>query len=107
MQICKCLNVRERVKVIERKIGGPLPSLLSCEASVSVKENPDDKNWTFLNFKKKKKKRANHNKFMAKDLRNAIMDRPHLRNKFNQNRTSDNSHEYKRQPTNIASLKPI
>ena len=44
---------------------------------------------------------------MAKDLRNAIMDRPHLRNKFNQNRNSDNSHEYKRQPTNIASLKPI
>ena len=40
--------------------------------------------------------RANHNKFMTGDLRKAITDRSHLRNKFSQNRTSENWHEYKR-----------
>ena len=39
---------------------------------------------------KKKKNCANHNKFIAKDLRKAIMNRSRLRNKFNQNCTSEN-----------------
>ena len=39
----KCLNVRERVEVVEwNKMVFSLP-LLSCELSVSVKENPDRK----------------------------------------------------------------
>ena len=40
----KCLNVRERVEVVEwnKKIVPSLP-LLSCESSVSVKQNPDRK----------------------------------------------------------------
>ena len=39
----KCLNVRERVEVVERnKMVSSLP-LLSCELSMSVKENPDRK----------------------------------------------------------------
>ena len=42
-------------------------------------------------------KNATHNKFMTKDLRKAIMDRSRLGNKFNQNRTSENWHECKRQ----------
>ena len=47
----KCLNVRERVEVVEwNKMVSSLP-LLSCELSVSVKENPDRK-------KKKKKKKS-------------------------------------------------
>ena len=42
----KSLNVRERVEVVERNkktVPPPLP-LMSCELSVSVKENPDRKN---------------------------------------------------------------
>ena len=40
----KCLIVRERVEVVEwnKKMVPSLP-LLSCESSVSVKENPDKK----------------------------------------------------------------
>ena len=40
----KCLNVRERVEVVEwnKKVVPSLP-LLSYESSVSVKENPDRK----------------------------------------------------------------
>ena len=40
----KCLNVREQVEVVEwnKKIVPSLP-LLSCESSVSVKQNPDRK----------------------------------------------------------------
>ena len=47
----KCLNVRERVEVVEwnKKVVPSLP-LLSYESSVSVKENPNRK-------KKKKKKK--------------------------------------------------
>ena len=45
----KCLNVRERVEVVKWKKMVPSLPLLSCELSVSVKENPDRK-------KKKKKK---------------------------------------------------
>ena len=44
----KCLNVRERVEVVEWNKMVPSLPLLSCELSVSVKENPDRK-------KKKKK----------------------------------------------------
>ena len=44
----KCLNVRERVEVVEWNKMAPSLPLLSCEWSVSVKENPDRK-------KKKKK----------------------------------------------------
>ena len=40
----KYLNVRERVEVVERnKKTAPSLPLLSCELSVSVKENPDRK----------------------------------------------------------------
>ena len=39
----KCLNVRERVEVVEWKKMVPSLPLLSCELSVSVKENPDRK----------------------------------------------------------------
>ena len=46
----KCLNVRERVEVVKWKKMVPSLPLLSCELSVSVKENPDRK-------KKKKKKK--------------------------------------------------
>ena len=46
----KCLNVRKWVEVVEwNKMVLSLP-LLSCELSVSVKENPDRKK----NLKKKK-----------------------------------------------------
>ena len=44
----KCLDVRERVEVVEWNKMVPFLPLLSCELSVSVKENPDRK-------KKKKK----------------------------------------------------
>ena len=44
----KCLNVRERLEVVEWNKMVPSLPLLSCELSVSVKENPDRK-------KKKKK----------------------------------------------------
>ena len=47
----KCLNVRERVEVVEWNKKVPSLPLLSCELSVSVKENPDN------NKKKKKKKK--------------------------------------------------
>ena len=49
----KCLNVRERVEVVEWKKMVPSLPLLSCELSVSVKENRDRKK---INKKKKKKK---------------------------------------------------
>ena len=39
----KCLIVRERVEVVEWKKMVPSLPLLSCELSVSVKENPDRK----------------------------------------------------------------
>ena len=39
----KCLNVRERVEVVEWEKMVPSLPLLSCELSVSVKENPDKK----------------------------------------------------------------
>ena len=39
----KCLNVRERVEVVERNKLVPSLPLLSCELSVCVKENPDRK----------------------------------------------------------------
>ena len=39
----KCLNVRERVEVVEWNKMVPSLPLLSCELSVSVKENPDRK----------------------------------------------------------------
>ena len=38
----KCLNVREQVEVVEWNKKWSL-SLLSCESSMSVKENPDRK----------------------------------------------------------------
>ena len=39
----KCLNVRERVEVVEWNKMVPSFPLLSCELSVTVKENPDRK----------------------------------------------------------------
>ena len=39
----KCLNVCERVEVVEWNKMVPSLPLLSCELSVSVKENPDRK----------------------------------------------------------------
>ena len=39
----KCLNVRERVEVVEWNKMVPSLPLLSCELSVSVKKNPDRK----------------------------------------------------------------
>ena len=39
----KCLNVRERLEVVEWKKMVPFLPLLSCELSVSVKENPHRK----------------------------------------------------------------
>ena len=47
----KCLNVRERVEVVEWNKMVPSLPLQSCELSVSVKENPDRK-------KKQKKKQG-------------------------------------------------
>ena len=54
----KCLNVRERVEVVEWNKMIPSLPLLSCELSVSVEENPDRKknictlrtNWKFCIF---------------------------------------------------------
>ena len=47
----KCLNVRERVEVVEwNKRWSPSLPLLSCESSVSVKENPDRKKKCFLQW---------------------------------------------------------
>ena len=43
----KCLNVRERVEVVERNKMVPSLPLLSCELSVYVKEN-SDRNEKFL-----------------------------------------------------------
>ena len=43
----KCLDVRELVKVAERNKDRPLFSLLSCESSLLVKENPDRKKASF------------------------------------------------------------
>ena len=48
----KCLNVREGVEVVEWNKMVPSLPLLSCELSVSLKENPDRK-------KKDAKKRLN------------------------------------------------
>ena len=42
----KCLNVCERVEVVEWKKMVPSLPLLSCELSVSMKENPDRKKKT-------------------------------------------------------------
>ena len=39
----KCLNVRERVEVVDGIKDGPSLPLLSCELSVSMKENADRK----------------------------------------------------------------
>ena len=55
----KCLNVCERVEVVEWNKMVPSLPLLSCELSVSVKENPDRK-------KKKNKERKKSN-FKCKD----------------------------------------
>ena len=46
---------------------------------------------------KKKKIRYNHQVFMSKTLRKAIMKRSKLRNTFNKKRSSENSRSYKRQ----------
>ena len=46
---------------------------------------------------KKKKIRYNHQVFMSKSLRKAIMKRSKLRNTFNKNRFSENWQNYKRQ----------
>ena len=43
----KCLNVRERVEVLERNTNIPSLPELSCELSMSVKENPD-RNFFFV-----------------------------------------------------------
>ena len=48
----KCLNVRERVEVVEWNKMAPSLPLLSCELSVSVKENPDRKKKQQKNKKK-------------------------------------------------------
>ena len=39
----KCLNVRGWLELVERNKDVPFLSLLSCESSVTVKENPDRK----------------------------------------------------------------
>ena len=44
----KCLNVRERVEVVEWNKMVPSLPLLSCELSVSVNENPDRKKKSVL-----------------------------------------------------------
>ena len=46
---------------------------------------------------KKKILRFNHNHFMSKALRKAIMVRSKLKNKYNKNRTGENSDSYKKQ----------
>ena len=54
---------------------------------------------------KKKKNRYNHQVFMSKTLRKAIMKRSKLRNTFNKKRSSENWRSYKRQ-RNICSNIP-
>ena len=44
----KCLNVGERVEVVECNKMVPFLPLLSCELSASVKENPDRKKNFFI-----------------------------------------------------------
>ena len=41
--VYKCLDVCERGQVLQRNKNGPLPPLLSCELSVSVKDRHDRK----------------------------------------------------------------
>ena len=48
---------------------------------------------------KKKLIRANHKPYMTKALRNVIMRRSHLENKFYKNRTVENNRQFKRQKT--------
>ena len=52
----KCLNVRKRVEVVEWNKMVPFLSLLSCELSVSVKENPDRKKKKVVHEASKKRK---------------------------------------------------
>ena len=46
---------------------------------------------------KKKSVRANDGPFMTKALRKAIMNRTHLRNRYNNDKTDDNKKAFKKQ----------